>query len=239
MRELQNRRQRSSCSCFISHTDIWTARHPGLPCPLSSVKWIFNIFWINHHCYDVFTVPLAAQTGNGPPFWPSQPQGTIASLSPVTVAGLVMTNCSARGRGQGSSPPLVMLLNPQLHNLSALSGTVCPASYIGCVHVCGRVWFLQEHSVPSHAGQQLLPADMELLKRLSSLSSSFIELCSMCFNCRIIMLFRDGLSTLQDVLGKSQRSGYSEYLKYRQTTTLPFKNSIHKMLRLKKTNFLK
>lgn len=73
------------------------------------------------------------------PIWPNQPEGTIISLSPVTVAGPLMTNCNARGGGQGSSPSLVMHLKHRLHNQHDLSSTVCPPSCTGCMHVCVHI----------------------------------------------------------------------------------------------------
>lgn len=93
----------------------------------------------------------------------NQPRGTIISLSPVTVAGLLMTNCNARGGGWGSLPSLVVHLKPRLHNLPDLSGTVCPASCTGCMHVCvhGLIWSLQWLKAGAQCSQSWGTADFD------------------------------------------------------------------------------
>lgn len=144
----------------------------------------------------------------------NQPRGTIISLSPVTVAGSLMTNCNARGSSWGSSPSLVVHLKPRLHNLPDLSGTVCPASCTGCVHVCvqGLIWSLQWLKAGAQCSQSWRTAYFaswyaasDLFGLDSSVQSDCLntESCVLCCHCRIKMLIATGRCSRQQYVFKA------------------------------------
>lgn len=112
------------------------------------------------------------------PICPKQPTGTIISLSPVTVAGSLLTNPDAGGSDRASWPSLLM--KPWLHNLPHLSDVSRPASCTGSKHVYSMCKLLQQLQAEPPCSQshrrESAPHHLEPLVQFVSLLSSWIVL---------------------------------------------------------------